>query len=103
MQREMLKGYKGCDDGMVVELEINLKDPNNLERTGEMDPGPAMFWFWKKPKIFRAIDRDHAMYRCQRARVVGIENVLTGETAEMARCGRYDSLYDVLCYKMHRD
>jgi len=61
----MLKVYKGCCDGMVVTLEIDPNGSNNMERSD-------------------VVDRDHAKFRCRSARVVGIENALTGETAEMA-------------------
>src|SRR3972149_11655315 len=73
----MLKVYKGCRDGMVVKLEIDPKGPNNLGRSGVDDP-------------------DHAVYRCQSAKVVGIEHVLTGETAEMAISG-YSGQF---CYRV---
>ena len=61
----MLKVYKGCRNGMVVTLEIDSKGQNNMKRSGVVDP-------------------NHAVYRCQSARVVGIEHALTGETAEKA-------------------
>src|SRR3972149_3097573 len=73
----MLKVYKGCRNGMVVTLEIDPKDLNNMGRSHVVDP-------------------NHAKYRCQSARVVGIEHVLTGETAEKATSG-YD---DQFCYKV---
>jgi len=73
----MLKVYKGCRDGLVVTLQINPNGLNNLGRSG-------------------VVDRDHATFRCRSAMVVGIENVLTGETAEMAT-----SQFDVrFCYRV---
>src|SRR3989304_1460604 len=73
----MLKVYKGCRNGMVVTLEIDPKDLNNMGRSHVVDP-------------------NHAKYRCQSARVVGIEHVLTGETPEKATSG-YD---DQFCYRV---
>src|SRR3989337_245862 len=70
----MLTVYKGCRDGLVVTLEINRNGLNNLERSNVVDP-------------------DHAQFRCQSAKVVGIENVLTGETAEMAISGWDGTFY----------
>src|SRR3989304_6624529 len=73
----MLKVYKGCRDGMLVTMEIDPNGPNNMERSGVVDP-------------------DHAKYRCRSAKVVRIEHVLTGETAEMATSG-YDEQF---CYRV---
>ena len=69
--------YKGCRNGLVVTLELDRNDPNTLERSNVDVP-------------------NYAMYRCRRAKVVKIENVLTGETAEMAISG-YDEQF---CYKV---
>jgi hypothetical protein len=71
----MLKVYKGCRDGMVATLEIDPKDLNNMGRR-------------------RVVDPTHAVYRCQSAKVVGIEHVLTGETAEKA----YSGWDETFCY-----
>ena len=73
----MLTVYKGCRDGMLVKLEIDPKGPNNLGRSGVDDP-------------------DHAVYRCRSAKVVEIEHVLTGETAQMAISG-WDGTF---CYRV---
>ena len=73
----MLTVYKGCRYGLVVTMKIDRKGPNNLGRSGVVDP-------------------KHAPFRCRSAMVVGIENVLTGETAEMAT-----SQFDVrFCYRV---
>ena len=58
-------------------MEIDPNGPNNMERGG-------------------VVHRDYAKYRCQIAKVVGIENALTGETAEMAISG-HDERF---CYKV---
>ena len=58
-------------------MEIDPNGPNNMKRSDVVDP-------------------DHAKYRCRSAKVVGIENVLTGETAEKAYSG-HDKRF---CYRV---
>jgi len=70
----MLTAYKGCRNWLVVTLKIDRNGLNNLERKCMVDP-------------------NHAMFRCQKAEVVAIENVLTGETAEMAISGYDEQFY----------
>ena len=58
-------------------LEIDPNGPNNMERGG-------------------VVHRDYAKYRCRSAKVIKIENVLTGETAKIATSGHDEQF----CYKV---
>jgi len=67
--RKMI-GYKaaGARYSYIVTLEIDLNQPNNLNRTGLLDP-------------------NYAKYRCKCAKVLAIEHKTTGKNIDVVRSG----------------